>query len=139
MPCCSVTVGTVGCPLSGMHQSVSPPVPSLHFVSFAAWQFTPLEPLLLLPLLLCTDLPAGAVAVSLWFTSKLRSAKTCEFRTDSKAHAYQCVFSEMLQECVSSEETDLWERKEKLTFLSRYCKSLYYPVAGKYFILLLWV
>lgn len=31
MPCCSVTVGTVGCPLSGMHQSVTPPVPCLHF------------------------------------------------------------------------------------------------------------
>lgn len=25
MPCCSVTVGTVGCPLSGMHQPVTPP------------------------------------------------------------------------------------------------------------------
>lgn len=32
MPCCSVTVGTVGCPLSGMHQPVTPPVLSLHFV-----------------------------------------------------------------------------------------------------------
>lgn len=32
MPCCSVTVGTVGCPLSGMHQSVTPPVPSFHFL-----------------------------------------------------------------------------------------------------------
>lgn len=30
IPCCSVTVGTVGYPLSGMHQSVTPPVPSLH-------------------------------------------------------------------------------------------------------------
>lgn len=62
MPCCSVTVGTVGCPLSGMHQPVTPPVPSLHFVLFAAWRFTLLELLLLLLLLLCTDLPASAVA-----------------------------------------------------------------------------
>lgn len=34
MPCCSVTVGTVGCPLSGMHQPVTPPVPSQFFLSF---------------------------------------------------------------------------------------------------------
>lgn len=63
MPCCSVTVGTVGCPLSGMHQPVTPPVPSLHFVLFAAWRFTLLE-LLWLLLLLCTDLPARGVAAS---------------------------------------------------------------------------
>lgn len=66
MPCCSVTVGTVGCPLSGMHQSVNPPVLSLHFVLFAAWRFTLLDLLLLLPLLLCSDLPASAVADSEW-------------------------------------------------------------------------
>lgn len=65
MPCCSVTVGTVGCPLSGMHQPVTPPVLSLHFVLFAAWRFTLLELLLLLLLLLCTDLPASAVAATL--------------------------------------------------------------------------
>lgn len=40
MPCCSVTVGTVGCPLSGMHQPVTPPALSLRFVFFAAWLFT---------------------------------------------------------------------------------------------------
>lgn len=39
MPCCSVTVGTVGCPLSGMHQPVTPPVLSYHFVLFAACGF----------------------------------------------------------------------------------------------------
>ena len=33
MPCCSVTVGTVGCPLSGMHQPVTPPVLSPSFLS----------------------------------------------------------------------------------------------------------
>lgn len=64
MPCCSVTVGTVGCPLSGMHQSETPPVLSLHFVLFAAWRFTLLELLLLLPLLLFKDLPASTVADS---------------------------------------------------------------------------
>lgn len=67
MPCCSVTVGTVGCPLSGMHQSVTPPVSSLNFVVFAAWRFTLLELLLLLLLLLlCTDLPASAVAAAVY-------------------------------------------------------------------------
>lgn len=32
MPCCSVTVGTVGCPLCGMHQPVTPPEPPPYFV-----------------------------------------------------------------------------------------------------------
>lgn len=62
MPCCSVTVGTVGCPLSGMHQPVTPPVPSQYFVFFlsffflfAAWRFT-LQELLPAPRCLCTAL-----------------------------------------------------------------------------------
>lgn len=86
MPCCSVTVGTVGCPLSGMHQPVTPPVPSLNFVFFAAWRFTLQELLLLLLLLLCTDLLASAVAATVCTggTSKPRSSETCELRIDTK-------------------------------------------------------
>ena len=71
MPCCSVTVGTVGRPLSGMHQSVTPPGPPHHCALFSAWRFTVLELLLWLPPLLCTDLPASAVAATVWVTSQL--------------------------------------------------------------------
>lgn len=57
MPCCSVTVGTVGCPLGGMHQPVTPPVlplpPSFLLHDGSLWTscccFARIDPLTLRP------------------------------------------------------------------------------------------
>lgn len=112
MPCCSVTVGTVGCPLSGMHQPVTPSVPSFHFVLFAAWRFTLLEMLLLLLLLLCTDLPASAVAAAVYIGGlpNWGVLKHVDLEFTQKSCLSVFIFRNVAG-VVSSEDTDLWELK----------------------------
>lgn len=119
MPCRSVTVGTVGCPLSGMHQSVTPPVPSLHFVLFAAWWLTLRKPLLLLLLLLCTDLPACVVAAAVYI-GWLPNWGVKRVNLEIKQQSWSSVFIvRNTAGVVSSENTDLWE--------------FYYALAAKHF------
>lgn len=114
MPCCSVTVGTVGCPLSGMHQPVTLPVPFLHFVLFAAWRFTLPQLLLLLLLLLCTDLPASAAAATVNIGGNFQTEECLNINIELTQNSCLSVFIvRNVAGVVRSEDTDLWELEYK--------------------------
>lgn len=67
MPCCSVTVGTVGCPLSGMHQPVTPACPVPTFCLFCCMAVHPAgAATVVAPAAFARVLLASAAAATLW-------------------------------------------------------------------------
>lgn len=80
-----------------MHQSVTPacPVPSFCLVCC----MTVASAGAAAAVVALAALPASAVAVAVWVTSKLRIAKSCDFRTNSKELLISLYFQRCCRIC----------------------------------------